>query len=191
MQFPELIESAARKCWPFSTIRAKRTKRTSKSIHRRATGNGSSLPDAKGISFGPGPDNQLTVELAPWSSLVLRNPQPIEAGTEPLGELHFEANRNGEIDERWEIKAESTSDKVISVAFGVRVKGETNYKFLGTADSPPYRVLPTWDEVPNAPDLEFKAVARDLFGAEISRLRTSNGIGVQRSGRESRQPRMS
>jgi hypothetical protein len=28
--------------------------------------------------------------------------------------------------------------------------------------------LPTWDEVPNAPDLEFKAVARDLFGAEIS-----------------------
>jgi hypothetical protein len=57
---------------------------------------------------------------------------------------------------------------VMSVAFGVRVKGETNYKFLGTADSPPYRVLPTWDEVPKAPDLEFKAVARDLFGAETT-----------------------
>jgi glycosidase len=123
---------------------------------------------AKGIGFGPGPDNQLAVELAPWSSLVLRNPQPIEAGTEPLSELHFVVNRNGEIDERWEIKAESKSDKVISVAFGVRVKGETNYKFLGTADSPPYRVLPTLDEVPNAPDLEFKAVARDLFGAETT-----------------------
>ncbi len=120
---------------------------------------------AKGITFGPGPDNQLTVELSPWSSLVLRNPQPFESGTEPLGELHLEANRNSEIDERWEIKAESTSDKVISVAFGVRVKGETNYKFLGTSDSPPYRVLPTWDEVPNAPDLEFEAIARDLFGA--------------------------
>ena len=123
---------------------------------------------AKGISFGPGPDNQLTVELAPWSSLVLRNPQPIEAGTEPLGDLHCEVNRNGEVDERWEIKAEATSDKVMSVAFGVRVKGEANYKFLGTADSPPYRVLPTWDEVPVAPDLEFKAVARDLFGAETT-----------------------
>jgi glycosidase len=123
---------------------------------------------AKGISFGPGPDNQLTIELAPWSVLVMRNPQPIEAGREPLGELRFEANRNGEVDERWELKAELTSDKVTSVAFGVRVKGETSYKFLGTADSPPYRVLPTWDEVPTAPDLEFKAVARDLFGAEAS-----------------------
>jgi glycosidase len=122
----------------------------------------------KGISFGPAPDNEIAVELAPWSSLVLRNPQPIEAGTAPLGELHFEANRTCEIDDRWEIKAESASDKVISVAFGVRMKGETNYKFLGTADSPPYRVLPTWDEVPNGPDLEFKAVARDLFGAETS-----------------------
>jgi glycosidase len=123
---------------------------------------------AKGINFGPGPNNQLAVELAPWSSLVLRNPQPIEAGTELLGELHLEANRNGEIDDRWEIKAESTPDKVMSVAFGVRVKGETNYKFLGTADSPPYRVLPTWDEVPNGPDLEFQAIARDLFGAETT-----------------------
>jgi glycosidase len=124
--------------------------------------------DAKGINFGPGSENQLAVELAPWSSLVLRNPQPIEAGTGPPVDLHVEANRNGEIDERWEIRAEPTSDKVISVAFGVRVKGEANYKFLGTADSPPYRVLPTWDEAPNAPDLEFKAVARDLFGAETS-----------------------
>ena len=106
------------------------------------------------------------MELTPWSSLVLRNPQPIEAGTKPLGEVHLEASRTGEIDDRWEIKAEPASDKVISVAFGVRVKGETNYKFLGTADSPPYRVLPTWDEVPNASDLQFKAVARDLFGAE-------------------------
>jgi glycosidase len=123
---------------------------------------------AKGIIFGPGPDNRLAVELAPWSSLVLRNPQPIEAGTEPLSELQFKVNRNSEIDGRWELKAESASDKVISVAFSVRVKGEADYKFLGTADSPPYRILPTWDGVPDAPDLEFKAVARDLFGTETS-----------------------
>ena len=121
----------------------------------------------KGINFGPGPNNQLTVELAPWSTLVLRNPQPIEVGKEQPGELRLEANRNSEIDERWEVKAEPTSDKVMSVSFGVRVKGETNYKFLGTSDSPPYRVLPTWDEVPDAADLEFKAVARDLFGHEL------------------------
>jgi glycosidase len=121
---------------------------------------------AKGTNFGPGPDNELSIELAPWSTLVLRNPQPIEAGTGQPGELHLEANRNSEVDERWEIKAEPTSDRVMSIAFGVRAKGETNYKFLGTADSPPYRVLPTWDAVPNAAELEFKAVARDLFGQE-------------------------
>ena len=121
----------------------------------------------KGITFGPGPANQLTVELAPWSTLVLRNPQAIEVGTESPGELRLEANRSSELDERWEIKAEPSSDRVMSVSFGVRVKGETNYKFLGTADSPPYRVLPTWDEVPDAAELEFKAVARDLFGHEL------------------------
>jgi glycosidase len=124
---------------------------------------------AKGTSFGPGPDNELSVELAPWSTLVLRNPQPIEAGTEQPGELHLEANRNSEVEERWEIKAEPTSERVMSIAFGVRAKGETNYKFLGTADSPPYRVFPTWDAVPdNASELEFKAVAQDLFGQEMT-----------------------
>jgi glycosidase len=124
---------------------------------------------AKGTRFGPGPDNELSIELAPWSTLVLRNPQPIEAGTEQPGELRLEANRNSEVEERWEIKAEPTSEKVMSVAFGVRAKGETNYKFLGTADSPPYRVFPTWDAVPNnVSELEFKAVARDLFGQELT-----------------------
>jgi glycosidase len=122
----------------------------------------------KGNNFGPGPDNQLRIELAAWSTLVLRNPQPIEAGTEPPGELHLEANRHSEVDERWEIKAEPTSERLISVSFGVRAKGETDYKFLGTADSPPYRVFPTWDAVPKAPDLEFKAVAQDLFGRELT-----------------------
>jgi glycosidase len=124
---------------------------------------------AKGTSFGPGPDNELSIELPPWSTLVLRNPQPIEPGTEQPGGLRLEANRNSEVDERWEVKAEASSEKVMSVAFGVRTKGETNYKFLGTADSPPYRIFPTWDAVPNnASELEFKAVARDLFGQELT-----------------------
>ena len=123
---------------------------------------------AKGTSFGPGPDKKLSIELAPWSTLVLRNQQSIEAGTEQPGELHLEANRNSEVEERWEIKAEPTAERVMSVAFGVRAKGETNYRFLGTADSPPYRVFPTWDAVPNASELEFKAVARDLFGQELT-----------------------
>jgi glycosidase len=123
---------------------------------------------AKGTGFAPGPDGTLSIELAPWSTLVVRNPQPIEAGTTQAGELHLEANRHSEVEERWEIKAQPTTERVISVSFGVRAKGEAEYKFLGTADSPPYRVFPTWDAVPNAAELEFKAVAHDLFGQEIT-----------------------
>jgi glycosidase len=125
--------------------------------------------DVTGIKYThPSPsDDRLAVTLPPTSCLVLRNSNPID-GTQPMGELGLEANRTSEIDERWEIKAEETADEIVSVAFGVRIKGEANYKFLGTADSPPYRVFPTWDEVPKAPELEFKAVARDLFGRETS-----------------------
>ena len=45
-------------------------------------------------------------------------------------------------------------------------KGTADYKFLGTADSPPYRIFPTRDVIPSAPELEFKAIARDLFNRE-------------------------
>jgi hypothetical protein len=113
-------------------------------------------------------DDELTVTLGPVSCLLLRNSQPLEPAQKPIGELHLEAVRTSEIDGRWEIKAEPTSDQVISVAFGVRKKRESDFKYLGTADSPPYRVLPTWEEIPDSPDLEFEAVARDLFGREMT-----------------------
>ena len=123
---------------------------------------------AEGVHFTPGPDNQLSLELPPSSALVLRNPQPIEAGAQKLGELRLEANRTSEIDDRWEIKAELAPDQVASVAFGVRARGDSDYKFLGTADSPPYRIFPAREAIPNAPALEFKAIARDLFGGEAT-----------------------
>jgi glycosidase len=113
-------------------------------------------------------DDELAVTLEPVSCLLLRNSKPLEPAQEPIGELQVEAVRTCEIDGRWEVKAELTSDQVIAVAFGVRKKGESDFKFLGTADSPPYRVLPTWEETPDSPDLEFQAVARDLFGREVT-----------------------
>jgi glycosidase len=113
-------------------------------------------------------DDELTVTLGPVSCLLLRNSRPLEPTQNPIGELHLEAVRTSEIDGRWEVKAEPTSDQVIAVAFGVRKKGESDFKYLGTADSPPYRVLPTWEETPDSPDLEFEAVARDLFGREVT-----------------------
>jgi glycosidase len=123
---------------------------------------------ANGVNFNqPSPgENELAVTLPPISCLVLRNSDPIEEENEPIGALHLEANRTSEIDGRWEIEVEGTADEIVSVAFGVTVNGETT--FLGTADSPPYRIFPAWEEVPEASALEFKAVARDLFGRETS-----------------------
>jgi glycosidase len=123
---------------------------------------------SEGFNFVSQPDNQLLVQLPPLSILVLRNPQPIEADEQKPTELRVVANRSSEIDDRWEIMAELVPESVASVAFGVRAKGGSNYKFLGTADSPPYRIFPTRDAIPNAPALEFKAIARDLSGKESS-----------------------
>ena len=122
----------------------------------------------KGISFGPGPDNKISVELPAFSVLVLRNPHPIEPGSEQLGELRLTAVRTSELEDRWEVKAEVAAGVVPSVAFGVRAKGETAYKFLGTADGPPFRVFPPREIIPNAAELEFRAIGRDLFGKEVT-----------------------
>jgi hypothetical protein len=121
---------------------------------------------AEGFDFRAGAGRELFVQLPPISTLVLRNPLPIEPEPTEQSRLRVEANRSSEIDDRWEIKADLGADVIASVAFGVRAKGENEYKFLGTADSPPYRVFPTRDAVPNAPALEFKAISRDLFGRE-------------------------
>ena len=97
----------------------------------------------------------------------MRNPHPIEASPEQLSELHLSAARTSEVEDRWEIKAEILTGIVPAVAFGVRAKGETEYKYLGTADAPPFRVFPPREAIPNAVELEFKAIGRDLFGKEV------------------------
>jgi glycosidase len=120
----------------------------------------------KGISFGPGPENRISVELAPRSALVLRSPQPIDPANNPIGDLQLEVDPTGEIDGRWELRA--TISSIVSVAFGVRAKGESEYTYLGTADTMPYRIFPIKEGMPRASGLEFKAIARDLFGNERS-----------------------
>ncbi|HEY5813184.1 MAG TPA: hypothetical protein VIT23_11100, partial [Terrimicrobiaceae bacterium] len=106
--------------------------------------------------------------LPPLSALVLRNPDGIDARRPPDGELRLTATRSSEIDGRWEVKADVEQDQLLSVAFGVRAKGSENYQFLGTADAPPYRVFPVREAIPSAPELEFKAIARDMFARESS-----------------------
>ena len=122
----------------------------------------------EGIRFHSVPGGKLSVELPPLSVLVLENARAIEASSEPPPELRLTVNRTSEIDDRWQIRADAAQDEVLSIAFGVRAKGSTDYKFLGTADSPPYQVFPTRDAIPSASELEFKAIARDLFDRESS-----------------------
>ena len=120
----------------------------------------------EGFRFEPGHHNQLSIELPPLSVLVLQNMNPIQTNSKSSGDLQLTASRSGSIDDRWEISADAPVDQVPSIAFGVRAKGTADYKFLGTADSPPYRIFPTRDVIPSAPELEFKAIARDLFNRE-------------------------
>jgi glycosidase len=122
----------------------------------------------EGLRIDPLPGGKLSLELPPLSVLVLRNSQPIEPSSEATPQVRLTVNRSGEIDDRWQIQAEPGKDEVVSIAFGVRVKGSDDYKFLGTADAPPYRVFPTRDVIPSASELEFKAIARDLFDRESS-----------------------
>jgi hypothetical protein len=106
------------------------------------------------------------VELPPLSCLVLRNLDPIRESDHQPGTLRLEANRNSELDGRWEVKATLAPDQVATVAFSVQAKGENYYEHICTAESPPYRMFPTSHAFPNAQALDFKAVARDLFGKE-------------------------
>ncbi len=93
----------------FNNSGARRIKRTLGSYSVAGNWERVFASGTKGITFGPGPNNQLTVELAPWSSLVLRNPQPIEVwDRSPWGSSTWRQAVTSQIDGRWEIKAEST-----------------------------------------------------------------------------------
>ncbi len=124
--------------------------------------------DGEEAQFASGPENQLLVTLPGLSALVLQNSQPLRPPEKPIQPMTLVVSHGSEIDGRWELKVETNEERPLSVAFGVRLKGESDYRWLGTADSPPYRVFPTRDETPAAAGLEFKVIARDLFGSETT-----------------------
>jgi hypothetical protein len=113
-------------------------------------------------------DGKLSIELPPLSVLVLQNSRPLEPASAGSPQLKVTVNRTSEIDDRWQIQVDPGKDEAVSIAFGVRAKGSADYEFLGTADSPPYQIFPTRDAIPAASELEFKAIARDLFDRESS-----------------------
>ncbi|MBV9674234.1 MAG: alpha-amylase [Verrucomicrobia bacterium] len=103
---------------------------------------------------------QVTIEAAPLSCAIFKASENSPVGG--LGELRLNVSRTSELDGRWEVKAEENS--FCTVSFQVRAKGIGEFVNLGIADSPPYRIFPCWEEVPNASELEFRAVATDLNG---------------------------
>ncbi len=105
-------------------------------------------------------NEQVTIEVAPISCAIFKASENTPAGR--LGDLRLSVSRTSELDGRWEIKAEQ--DSFYAVSFQVRAKGAGEFVNLGIADSPPYRIFPCWEEVPNASELEFRAVATDLDG---------------------------
>jgi alpha-amylase len=122
----------------------------------------------KALQVASGPGDHLTVTLPGLSALVLRNPQPLQSSEKTLDPLILSAARGSDLDGRWELKVETNEARPLSVAFGVRAKEETDFRWLGSDDAPPYRLYPTWDELPTATELEFKVIARDLFGHETA-----------------------
>jgi glycosidase len=122
----------------------------------------------EGLRFEPLQEGKVSIELPPLSVLVLRDSRPLEPDSGAPPELKLTVSRTSEIDDRWQIQADPGKDQVVSIAFGVRAKGSADYQFLGTADSPPYQIFPTRGAISSAPELEFKAIARDLFGRESS-----------------------
>jgi glycosidase len=122
----------------------------------------------EGLRFEALQEGKLSVELPPLSVLVLRNSRPIAPRSGAAPQLQVTVNRTSEIDDRWQIQADPGKDQVVLIAFGVRAKGSADYQFLGTADSPPYQIFPTREAIPSAFELEFKAIARDLFDRESS-----------------------
>ncbi len=125
--------------------------------------------DGAKAQFVSAEDNQLSVRVPGLSALVLQNSQPLRPPEKAIQPLTLVVNRRSEIDGRWELKVETDEKRPLSVAFGVRPKGGVDYRWLGTADAPPYRVFPAWDETPPAAaELEFKVIARDLFRGETT-----------------------
>jgi glycosidase len=103
------------------------------------------------------------LKLPPISCVIFHR----EAAQEVAGQiaaLELRVTRSSDLEGRWQLLVETSEERPLLIAFGVRQPGETNYRWLGTTDTLPYAIYPLNSELPNGDTLEFKVEAHDLQG---------------------------
>ncbi|HEY0793323.1 MAG TPA: alpha-amylase family glycosyl hydrolase [Chthoniobacterales bacterium] len=118
----------------------------------------------KGLEVTAASGQTVSLVVPGLDAAVLTVDETARGRPEPLGSFHLKVVRQGQLDDRWELTAETTEDRPLQVAFAVRVKGGSAFQYLGTCDAAPYCILPTRERVPVAAELEFRCEARDLDG---------------------------
>jgi glycosidase len=119
----------------------------------------------KGLLVRTATDSFINVVVPGLDAAVLKVAGTARGREEPLASIDLKVTRQGEVDGRWELTADTAEDRPLQVAFAVRAKGEPTFWYLGTCDAPPYRVLPIREAMPAADELEFRCEARDLDGS--------------------------
>jgi glycosidase len=112
------------------------------------------------------------LKLPPISCVIFRREAGKEVSGQPIASIEFHVTRSSNLEGRWQLLVETSEERPLLVAFGVREPGETNYRWLGTTDTLPYAIYPLNSELPNSDTLEFEAEARDLQGHSVTKEAT-------------------
>jgi glycosidase len=122
------------------------------------------------------PDRSIEVSVPALSAVVYRAAEPLAAPAEqPTVHLDLAPSlryRTPFADERKHdrlplgatVSWGTETDSPAQVTFYARRRGEQKWELLGTADSPPYTVLPYTDQYRPGTRLEVKVMAKDLAG---------------------------
>ena len=112
------------------------------------------------------------LRLPPLCCVIFHRESPQAVANQPIAALELRVTRSSDLEGRWQLLVETSEERPLLVAFGVRQPGETNYRWLGTTDTLPYAIYPLDNELPKADTLEFKAEARDLQGHNLAKEAT-------------------
>ena len=123
--------------------------------------------DAAGFSVRPGQEqegHELSVRIPALDLVVVQAEGVLQVPNDGIGPVRLTADPRSEFEDRWTLTLDTGETRPLEVAFGVRRKGETQFHYLGTSDSPPYRIFPVRESLPADDDLEFAGEIEDLSG---------------------------
>ena len=111
-----------------------------------------------------GPDRRVTVTVPPLSVQVYRAAREMAAPAAPPTVLLAGPSAGTVVGGRAEIAASLLSGGFVQVSFAVRPVAVPDWTYLGTDDSPPYRLFHDVTSFPAGTLLEYRAVAKDRLG---------------------------